>query len=259
MTKYVVVSKPNPHLPHNSHELASAPPPDALNDEVAQRNAELFIRQLMLGEGQEKPEKAVEEEPSSGSAVWAPAQPAERPAVADPVQPVQTEPVQAKPVQAPRPRGADALPPLRPADETEDSRVRSALMLDDEIEDDGETGGWRSNRRLGYGALVLVAIFALIWPVATGAALLLLLWLGILAVMALNRAVADGRWQRFARKHPAMAERMRRAADRLAEKLDVALDCLPGRWADSLALPDLSQPLSGAGRSRRGDGGRRYS
>lgn len=254
MNKYVEVSKPNPHLPHNSLELESAPPPDALNDEVAQRNAELFIRQLMLGEGQEAPEKAVEEEPRSGSGVRAPAQPAERPAVAEPAQPVQTEPV-----QAPRPRGADALPPLRPADETEDSRVRSALIVNDEIEDDGETGGWRSDRRLGYGALVLVAIFALIWPVATGVVLLFLFWPGILAAMALNRAVAGGRWQRFARKHPAMAERMRRAADRLAEKLDVALDYLPGRWADSLALPDLSQPLSGAGRSRCGNGGRRYS
>ena len=46
MTKFVVLSKTNPHLPHDSVELQSPPPEDALNDDVAQRNAERYISQL---------------------------------------------------------------------------------------------------------------------------------------------------------------------------------------------------------------------
>lgn len=261
MTKYVVVSKPNPHLPHNSHELASAPPPDALNDEVAQQNAELLVRQLMQGECRERSARAVKGEPHRGPRTDAPAEPVERPAGASPVQSgsVKNEPAQAEPVQPPRPRGADALPPLRPADEPEESRIRSALVVDHETEVGRELRDWRSGRRLGYAVLALLAAFALFRPVAIGAILLVLLWLGILAVMALNRAARGGRWQRFARKHPNLAECLRRAADRAAEKLDVVLDCLPARWADSLALPDLSNPVSGAARPRRGNSGRRYS
>ena len=60
MTKFVVLSKTNPHLPHDSVELQSPPPEDALNDDVAQRNAERYISQLIRGEDRSQADKPVE-------------------------------------------------------------------------------------------------------------------------------------------------------------------------------------------------------
>ena len=47
MTRNAHVSKINPHLPHDSIEIAGTPPPDARDDETARRNAERIIRDML--------------------------------------------------------------------------------------------------------------------------------------------------------------------------------------------------------------------
>jgi len=47
MTRAAHVSARNPHLPHDSTEIASVPPPDARDDETARRNADRIVRELL--------------------------------------------------------------------------------------------------------------------------------------------------------------------------------------------------------------------
>jgi len=278
MTEYVLVSKPNPHLPHDSEELKSPPPPDALTDEEAQQNAERYIRQLLSeAPPPEIPARARGRdrapEPSStpdlprpdlshpdlshpdaeftddamAEAVADAVAYNSAPSVSDPSANAAHSESAAQPApafEAPRPRGAEALPPLGPADAAEEARLRAALLVDEEVAPDAPSYDGLSRLPWGYGAIALLAFFGLLWPVATGLAALLTVWMGVLGLLWLNRVVAAGRWPRFARRHPALAERLRRLADRLAEKLDIVLDYLPDRWAEDLALPDLSQPVA---------------
>lgn len=238
MTQNVVVSKPNPHLPHGSSELQSPPPPDASTPEVAQKNAELIISQLMR-----------EEEALHAPLVLTPAQRREFPeglaqagaetrAESDAPSDARVE----AEATADAPAGCAGCPaadPLRAAE----AELRAALVEDTEIEADEETGRRLAFLRPRYILAVAGVILALNWPVLVGAVALLVLWLVVAGLVMLRNAVADGRWQRLARRHPRMAEALRRVADGVAERLDVALDLLPARWAESLALPDLSQPV----------------
>jgi hypothetical protein len=95
---------------------------------------------------------------------------------------------------------------------------------------------------------VVAAGLLLMWPTV-------LLWVpllcgvGIVALIALIKIPGVSlrlarRWQRFAARRPAKAERLRKVADRLALAFDRVLDMLPGSWADRLALPDFSQPVT---------------
>jgi len=213
MTKFVVLSKTNPHLPHESVELQSPPPEDALNDDVAQKNAERYISQLMLGEG-----PAGEALPGAATAP-----------------------------QAPQLKGADALPPLEPQEELdEEQRLRAAFSADEDEEVEAPRTGLLSRLRVRPVAIAALVLTAFFWPVYLGAAILVLAWFAVLAIHALRYLVTAGHWRRFARRHPKTAERMRRGIDRAALRLDTVLDYLPDSLAESLALPDMSQPLAKA-------------
>lgn len=232
MTKFVVLSKTNPHLPHDSVELESPPPEDALNDDVAQKNAELYISQLMLGEHHAQGRKPVEGRPNP------------RLADAAPTQAPQPEP-KAAPTQAAEPRGVQALPPLEPQEDLdEEQRLRAAFSSDEDEEYEEPRTGLLSRLRPRHIATALLVLVAFFWPVYLGAAILVLAWVAVLAIHTLRYLVTAGHWFRFARKHPKTAERLRRVADRAAEKLDVVLDYLPDSLAESLALPDMSQPVA---------------
>lgn len=231
MTQFVVLSKTNPHLPHDSVELQSPPPEDALNDDVAQKNAELYISQLMLGEGHAPGRKSVEGRPNprlegiSPKDASASGQPDAK--------------------QAPQPRGVQALPPLEPQEELDDdSRLRAAFSADEEDEIEQPRKGLLSRLKSRHVVTALLVLVAFFWPVYLGAAFLVLAWLAVLAIHTLRYLVTAGHWYRFARKHPKPAERLRRVADRAAEKLDAVLDFLPDSLAESLALPDMSQPVA---------------
>lgn len=248
MTKFVVLSKTNPHLPHDSVELQSPPPEDALNDDVAQRNAERYISQLIRGEDRSQADKPVETRQNPRLEGTTP----KKPAAAHPE-------VKAAPKQAPQPKGVQALPPLEPQEEIdEETRLRAAFSAEDEPEVEEPRKGLFSRLRARHvttAGLVMVAFF---WPVYLGAAFLVLAWFAVLAIHTLRYLVTAGHWYRFARKHPMTAERVRRVADRAALKLDVVLDFLPDSLADSLALPDMSQPVAKARHAPR-HGGMRTS
>lgn len=222
MTKYVVYPKTNPHLPHDSVELQSPPPEDALNDDVAQKNAELYISQLMSGEHYPAGRKSVEGEPNPRLEDHAP-----------------------KAAAAPQPRGAGALPPLEPQEELdEEGRLRAAFSAEEEEPCEEPRTGFLSRLSLRRGVTTLLVLTAFFYPIYFGAALLVLAWFAVLAIQTLRYLVTAGHWFRFARKHPRAAEHLRRVIDRAAEKLDVVLDFLPDSLAESLALPDMSQPVA---------------
>ncbi|MEQ8290715.1 MAG: hypothetical protein RIA08_00815 [Roseovarius sp.] len=214
MTKFVVLSKTNPHLPHDSVELQSPPPEDALNDDVAQKNAERYISQLMLGERGQRPDG-----PATDTAETA--------------------------QKAPQAKGAKALPPLEAQEELdEEQRLRAAFSADEDEEVEEPRASLLSRlraRHVGIAALVLTAFF---WPVLLGAAVLVMAWFAVLAILSLRYLVTAGHWHRFARRRPKTAERLRRAIDRAALRLDTVLDYLPDSLAESLALPDMSQPVA---------------
>lgn len=217
MTKFVVLSKTNPHLPHDSVELQSPPPEDALNDDVAQKNAELHISQLMLGEGVAGDTRKDIQSPGTAEIAR----------------------------KAPQPKGADALPPLEPQEELdEEQRLRAAFSAEEEEEAEAPRASLLSRlrpRHVGIAALVLTAFF---WPVLLGAAFLVLAWFAVLAILSLRYLVTAGHWYRFAGRRPKTAERLRRVIDRAALRLDSVLDYLPDSLAESLALPDMSQPVA---------------
>ncbi len=239
MTRYIVVSRPNPHLPHDSEELRSPPPPDALTDEIAQKNAELIVSRLMgRASAAAAPEAA------------APAMPPRMPAAP-------------RPARTPQPRAqnaATATPPARTAIRTPaerepepaacrkdpvEARLRAALLEGSALGEDEQTHrGLLARLRPVHGAVLGLLLAALLWPVLIGVAALLLIGSAVAVTLLLRRAVAGGRWRRFARKHPRTAERLRRAADRAAVGVDRVLDLLPAVVADRLAWPDLSEPLS---------------
>jgi hypothetical protein len=65
------------YLPHNGQELPGAPPPDASSPEVAERNAETFVRQMIVVQKREENQKRLPPlspaEPSRADAAAAPA------------------------------------------------------------------------------------------------------------------------------------------------------------------------------------------
>ncbi|MEQ8896061.1 MAG: hypothetical protein RID23_03140 [Roseovarius sp.] len=225
MTKFVVLSKTNPHLPHDSVELQSPPPVDALNDEVAQQNAELYISQLMMGEGGAAADVRLDADAPQADEIQAPQAP--------------------QAPQTPRAKGAEALPPLEPQEElNEEQRLRAAFSADEDEEVEEPRAGLLSRLRARHVGIVALVLTAFFWPVYLGAAFLVFAWVAVLAIQALRYVVTAGHWHRFARKRPASAERVRRVIDRAAVRLDTVLDYLPDSLAEGLALPDMSQPVA---------------
>ncbi|WP_111735432.1 hypothetical protein [Roseovarius amoyensis] len=250
MTRYIVVNRPNPHLPHDSEELQSPPPPDALTDEIAQKNAELMIGKL-LGKT-----PAVE-----GEGVLAPPLVQTQPCHAAPAQPdvAMREPRQAEPRVRAAARGPKAAAHEQPIAATreraktpeadgkdpDEVRLRAALLEGSVLgaEEDARDG-LLARLRPVHGVALALLLATLLWPMMIGVAALLLIGSGVGITLMLRRAVAGGRWWRFASRHPRTAERLRRVADRAAVGVDRVLDLLPAGLADRLAWPDLSEPLS---------------
>jgi len=241
MTRYIVVSRPNPHLPHDSEELQSPPPPDALTDEIAQKNAELIVSRLMG----RAPAAAAPEAAAQAMSPRMPAVP----------RPARTPPPRAQNAATATPPARTAIrTPAKRAPEPEpaacrkdpvEARLRAALLEGSALGEDEETHrGLLARLRPVHGVALGVLLAALLWPVLIGVAALLLIGSAVVVTLLLRRAVAGGRWRRFARTHPRMAERLRRVADRAAVRVDRVLDLLPAGLADRLAWPDLSEPLS---------------
>jgi len=108
-------------------------------------------------------------------------------------------------------------------------------------------GRYRPKRKhLIWAALAVIMI---VRPWLIPAILLATFWIGLIAYLTLGHdRIADGLsafWAKLKERRPELAERLRQRADTFALKFDALLDRLPERWADKLALPDLSQPGPG--------------
>jgi len=243
MTRYIVVNRPNPHLPHDSEELQSPPPPDALTDEIAQKNAELMIGKL-LGKT-----PAIEGEGVlTASPVRAPAAPVQAPPCqAAPTQPVAAarKPRQAEPRVTADVHGHPSMKPELDGKDPDEVRLRTALLEGSTLgEEEAVRDGFLARLRPVHGVALAVLLGVVLWPVFMGAVAVLLIGSAVAITLMMRRAVAGGRWRRFVRRHPRTAERLRRIADRAAVRVDRVLDLLPAGLADRLAWPDLSEPLS---------------
>ncbi len=102
--------------------------------------------------------------------------------------------------------------------------------------------------RLGIGYIILAVFAALVvvWPIAVLTLVLISFWAVLVPLTVFGPAAVTGfvagRWRALLESRPDTAEALRRAADAFALRYDMVLDYLPPRWAEALALPDLSQP-----------------
>jgi len=242
MSQLVAVSRVNPHLPHNSVELQSPPPPDALDNDMAVRNADEIVSRL-LHQGvavQVTPASRAQRSETANNSVTRNA--GDLPRAAPASGPAKTPGVHS-PATGVVARGACRLPEL--ARDPSEAELRAVLTADVGMTTDKAGGLWLGP---AHGIVIACGLGLLLWPVGF-AALLLALAVAVFAGAALlRRAAAGGLWRRFARRHPRGAEKLRRRADRLAERLDHVLDLLPDAVAERLALPDLSEPLTGGRR-----------
>jgi len=103
--------------------------------------------------------------------------------------------------------------------------------------------GYRPTRRHIFWAVVAVIV---IWrPWLIPGLLFVAFWVGLIAYLTLGPdRIAEwcaASWEKLSRRKPALAERLRQRADTFALKFDALLERLPDKWAEKLALPDLSQ------------------
>lgn len=95
---------------------------------------------------------------------------------------------------------------------------------------------------LHIAGLAMFGLF-LLKPVAIIISILMVLWIVIGAYLAFGTERIHGfiarRFVRFEAKQPDRAREVRVRADALANKVEAALDKMPGTWADDIYLPDF--------------------
>lgn len=272
---YFKPGRVNPHLPHDGIEIEPAP----TDTEVAQREADLLVSQLMKGSS-----KPVAPTPASQASVKeaTPSQlnmnsyPQKVVATAEAIavdasvvnaHSVDTTMIDATMVDATMVDSTvvDAAKideaPVAPkqavelrddADVTQDLRASFPKLSDEtlSLENQGRPGfvtGFFKRVPPVYLASALAIVVAFLAPK-------LLLWTLIAAVVIVVTAAAMLKapglstlslwaWRRFADRDPDRAEHVRKVADNAALSVEYMLDRLPGSLADRLALPDFSQPI----------------
>lgn len=233
------VNRPNPHLPHNAVELESPPPADAADDALAARNAELMIGEIMREEAKEVPDAPPREAPRPRLVLRRAETPDETGALCY------------TPRRVDMPQAAPSHHTLqsREVELAEIERVSEVFREAEPFPQEGEAGarGWL---RIGpaHAAAFVVGLLVVFWPALALALGLLACWLTLAAFLLLTSPrfapVAQRLWRGYAKRRPEAAERLRRGADAAAVKYDAALDHLPESWAESLSLPDFSQPVA---------------
>lgn len=150
-----------------------------------------------------------------------------------------------------RDRKREALPELAPpAPDAPQKRKRAAQRDAKPNRQPRQSQGRRASllkyrpkpRHIMWAALALVVVlYPLLIPLVFFTVLL------VTAIVYLTLGpdriaeLAYGGWDRLARRRPQLAERLRQRADRFALRFDALLNRLPDRWAEALALPDLSR------------------
>lgn len=240
------------YLPHNGEELPGAPPPDASSPELAERNAETFVRQMIVVQKREENQKRLPP--------LAPATPAEPDRTADAglAGPSRAARVHAAPDHA-------AASPAAAASGSPRRRLLSGLRLAlprGAARDVGRRAGLlaglrRYRPKRGHAILAALALVMVLRPLLLPLVILLTFWVGVIAYLTVGpdrwSEIIAGGFRRYSERNPERAERLRRKADAVAVRIDGLLDWLPERWADRLALPDFSQPLGQAQADARPD------
>ena len=217
----------------DAHEITAFPPRDSRATETVEQTADILIRQMMLEETQEgipaaapaqppKPAKSVAETPK-------PPKPPRRlfklrkKKSADKV--VASA---AQQVAAPQPAVRKGPGILR--------RLARLLRLDRLL-------SYRPTRKhLIYAVLALIMV---VRPWLLPCVLLLIFWAVVIAYLTLGpdrvTEIVATRWYKLRERRPALAERLRQRADKIALRIDAVLDRLPEKWTNGLYLPDLSE------------------
>lgn len=254
------------YLPHNGQELPGAPPPDASSPEVAERNAETFVRQMIVVQKREENQKRLPPlspaEPSRADAAAAPAR----------TRSMRTAPLEVDAVSEDDPLLDAAIADL--VVESEDlaenpDRPRRRLLptfswprLLSRPEGRAPVGatpraltGYRPTRK--HVILAVLALIMVLRPLLIPLVVLVTFWVVLIAYLTVGpdrwTEIIAGAFQRYAARKPEKAERLRLKADAVAIRIDRLLDWLPDSWADRLSLPDFSQPFDQAGADERPD------
>lgn len=96
--------------------------------------------------------------------------------------------------------------------------------------------------------LAALALVMVLRPWLIPGLLFVTFWVALIAWLTLGpdrvTEMLQNGWERLSRRRPQLAERLRGRADVFALKFDALLDKLPEKWAEKLALPDLSSPVA---------------
>lgn len=227
----------NPHLPHDGVEIE----PEPTDAEIAQRDADLLVSQLMKTTTKPVGPALTSRDP------WNDATPAQTDVDQYPRKVTATaEAMMVDPTPvAPK----EAVELRDDADVTQDLRATFPKLSDEAIaqENKGKPGFFDRvpPLYLAVGIGIVLAIYApklLFWVLF--AAVVVVLAAAILLKAPVLSSISLWAWNRFADRNPDRAERVRKVADNAALSVEYLLDRLPGSLADKLALPDFSQPVS---------------
>lgn len=227
-------------FPHGALEVEALPPDDARNREIAERNADLFVSQLMSGK-EVKPLESVRKVSTRNETQAAlPDDILVRPRVSRRLTRSQSLQTGAVVHGAKAKKATVELTPAQIA-----AKEKIGMILPPLQE---ETKPSLQDRFPTIYALGLVIVlWAFIWPAIVIWMLVLICLAPFALLIALKLPASSVRlsrtWQQFAKRRPLKAERYRKIADRIALGSDRVLDVLPNAWADRLALPDFSQPI----------------
>lgn len=108
----------------------------------------------------------------------------------------------------------------------------------------GMIRGYRPSRKHLFFAAIAVIIYVRPWLIPI--TLFVAFWVVLIGYLTLGPdRVAElvvNLWQRLHARRPELAETIRQRADKMASRIDTALDRVPGSWTDSLHVPDFSEP-----------------
>jgi len=146
-------------------------------------------------------------------------------------------------VEQKRDRKRAALPELAPPAEPQPERHRRTRAK----KQPQRTGPAARLRKLRprHAVWVALAVIMVVRPLLLPLLVLVSILVAVIVFLTLGpdriaELLSEG-WQRLARRRPALAERLRQRADRFALRFDAMLAYLPERWAEAMALPDLSR------------------
>lgn len=214
---------PLAYLPHEGREFTGHAPPDAESPEIAEKNAETAIHNILVEQKREVSHKSL-------------------PDLAPTISPDMVEPARKK-VKHPRrtnPYIAKARQKLRIPKLARLSPSRGLEWLADRVLN------YRPTRTHTIIAVLAAIMYLRPWLIPI--VLFVSFWVVLIAYLSLGpdrvAEIVVGAWRRLAARRPELAENIRQRAEAGAGRIDAFIDRLPAKWTEGLYVPDFSRPAA---------------